>query len=229
MEFIVLLIIVIIMYLILRFIFDFNMKKIKELGEDKELDKLTQKYPENVEICKWYLKKLKNENVKIEEDKNSNATLYLVMSNKIFIANLKESYTRIQTIAHECLHSIQSKKLLWFNFIFSNIYLVYFGAICVFALLKILPMKMTFLSIFIVFSLVYYAVRTYLENDAMIKARFLAKEYMQEKAISTREEIDKIVNKYDELNDIGIRCTNFQFLSNILVKIIILAVIFLIR
>lgn len=229
MEFIVLLIIVIIMYLILRFIFDFNMKKIKELGEDKELDKLTQKYPENVEICKWYLKKLKNENVKIEEDKNSNATLYLVMSNKIFIANLKESYTRIQTIAHECLHSIQSKKLLWFNFIFSNIYLVYFGVICILALLKLLSMKMTFLTIFIVFSLVYYAVRTYLENDAMIKARFLAKEYMQEKAISTQEEIDRIVNKYDELNDIGIRCTNFQFLSNILVKIIILAVIFLIR
>jgi hypothetical protein len=229
MEFIVLLIIVIVVYLILRFIFDFNVKKIKELGEDKELDKLTQKYPENVEICKWYLKKLKNKNVKIEEDKNSNATLYLVMSNKIFIANLKESYTRIQTIAHECLHSIQSKKLLWFNFIFSNVYLVYFGVICILALLKILPMKMTFLSIFIVFSLVYYAVRTYLENDAMIKARFLAKEYMQEEAISTREEIDKIVNKYDELNDIGIRCTNFQFLSNILVKIIILAVIFLIR
>ena len=175
------------------------------------------------------MKKLKNKNVKIEEDKNSNATLYLVMSNKIFIANLKESYTRIQTIAHECLHSIQSKKLLWFNFIFSNVYLVYFGVICILALLKILPMKMTFLSIFIVFSLVYYAVRTYLENDAMIKARFLAKEYMQEKAISTREEIDKIVNKYEELNDIGIRCTNFQFLSNILVKIIILAVIFLIR
>ena len=226
MEFIVLLIIVIIMYLILRFIFDFNMKKIKELGEDKELDKLTQKYPENVEICKWYLKKLKNENVKIEEDKNSNATLYLVMSNKIFIANLKESYTRIQTIAHECLHSIQSKKLLWFNFIFSNIYLVYFGVICILALLKLLPMKMTFLSIFIVFSLVYYAVRTYLENDAMIKARFLAKEYMQEEAISTQEEINRIVNKYDELNDIGIRCSNFKFLSVILIKVIILIVIF---
>ena len=226
MEFIVLLIIVIVVYLILRFIFDFNVKKIKELGEDKELDKLTQKYPENVEICKWYLKKLKNENVKIEEDKNSNATLYLVMSNKIFIANLKESYTRIQTIAHECLHSIQRKKLLWFNFIFSNVYLVYFGVICILALLKILPMKMTFLSIFIVFSLVYYAVRTYLENDAMIKARFLAKEYMQEKAISTREEIDKIVNKYDELNDIGIKCTDFKFLSSILLKVIILIVIF---
>ena len=85
---------------------------------------------------------------------------------------------------------------------------------------------MTFLSIFIVFSLVYYAVRTYLENDAMIKARFLAKEYMQEKAISTQDEIDKIVDKYDELNDVGIRCINFKFLSGILIKVIILTVIF---
>lgn len=229
MEFIVLLIIVIIMYFILRFIFNFNMKKIKEIGEDKELDKLTQKYPENIEICKTYLKKLNNENVKIEEDKNSNATLYLVMSNKIFIANLKESYTRIQTIAHECLHSIQSKKLLWFNFIFSNIYLAYFFIICILAIFKILPYKMLFLSILIIFGFVFYAVRTYLENDAMIKARFLAKEYMQEKGISTQEEIDRIVNKYDELNDIGIKCTNFQLLSNVFLKIMILLIIFAIR
>ena len=229
MKFIVLLIIVVIIYFILKFIFDFNMKKIKEIGENKELDKLTQKYPENIEICKAYLKKLNNENVKIEEDKNYNATLYLVMSNKIFIANLKESYTRIQTIAHECLHSIQSKKLLWFNFIFSNIYLVYFFIICILAIFKILPYKMLFLSILILFGFVFYAVRTYLENDAMIKARFLAKEYMQEKGISTQEEIDRIVNKYEELNDIGIKCTNFQLLSNVFLKIMILLIIFAIR
>ena len=229
MEFIVLLIIVVIIYFILRFIFDFNMKKIKEIGEDKELDKLTQKYPENIEICKAYLKKLKNENVKIEEDKNSNATLYLVMSNKIFIANLKDSYTRIQTIAHECLHSIQNKKLLWFNFIFSNIYLIYFFIICILAVFKVLPYKMLFLSILIIFGFVFYAVRTYLENDAMIKARFLAKEYMQEKKISSQEEIDKIVKKYDELNDIGIKCINFQLLSNVILKIVILLIIFAIR
>lgn len=229
MEFIVLLIIVVIIYFILRFIFDFNMKKIKEIGEDKELDELTQKYPENIEICKSYLKKLNNENVKIEEDKDSNSTLYLVMSNKIFIANLKDSYTRIQTIAHECLHSIQSKKLLWFNFIFSNIYLVYFFVICILGIFKLLPYKMLFLSILIIFGFVFYAVRTYLENDAMIKARFLAKEYMQEKGISTQEEIDKIVKKYDELNDIGIKCTNFQLLSNVFLKFIILAIIFIIR
>lgn len=229
MEFIVLLIIVIIIYFILRFIFDFNMKKIKEIGEDKELDELTQKYPDNIEICKDYLKKLDNKNVKIEEDKNSNSTLYIVMSNKIFIANLKDSYTRIQTIAHECLHSIQSKKLLWFNFIFSNTYLLYSFIICILAIFKLLPYKMLFLTILIIFGFVFYAVRTYLENDAMIKARFLAKEYMQEKNISTQEEIDKIVKKYYELNDIGIKCTNFQLLSNVFLKIIILLIIFIIR
>ena len=58
MEFIVLLIIVVIIYFILRFIFGYNIKKIKNIGEDKGLDELTQKYPENIEICKYYLKKL---------------------------------------------------------------------------------------------------------------------------------------------------------------------------
>lgn len=228
MEYIVLLIIEIIIFIILGIMFDVNIKKIKQIGEDKELDTLTQKYPGNIEICKWYLRKLKNENVKIEEDEKSNATLYLVTSNKIFIANLKNSYTRIQTIAHECLHSIQNKKLLWFNFIFSNIYLLYFAIIFLLGIFKVLPYKMLFMAIFLILSLVYYAVRTYLENDAMIKARFLAKEYMEDVKISTKEEIDKIIARYDELNDIGIKFTNFQFLSKILLKVFILVLIFII-
>ena len=229
MEFIVLLIINIITYIILKFIFDDNLKKLKQISESKELDEITKKYPENVEICKYYLKKLDNENVKIEEDKNSNATLYLVTSNKIFIANLKNSYTRIQTIAHECLHSIQSKKMLWFNFIFSNIYLLYFFIICILAIFKVLPNKMIFLFILILFGLVFYAVRTYLENDAMIKALYLAKDYMQEIKISVQEEIEKIVKKYEELNNIGIKYTNFKLLSNVIFKVIILMIIFIIR
>lgn len=228
MEYVVLLIIAIIIFIILGIMFDVNIKKIKQIGEDKELDTLTQKYPGNIEICKWYLRKLKNENVKIEEDEKSNATLYLVTSNKIFIANLKNSYTRIQTIAHECLHSIQNKKLLWFNFIFSNIYLLYFAIIFLLGIFKVLPYKMLFMAIFLILSLVYYAVRTYLENDAMIKARFLAKEYMEDVKISTKEEIDKIIARYDELNDIGIKFTNFQFLSKILLKVFILVLIFII-
>ena len=221
MEYIVLLIILISIYLILKIIFDVNLKKIKEIAKDEKLDKITQKYPENIEICKEYLEKLNNNKVNIEEDKNSNTTLYLVIGNKIFIANLKDSYTRIQTIAHECLHSIQSKKMLWFNFVFSNVYIIYFVMICILTIFKILPTKMLFLTILILAGLVFYCVRSYLETDAMTKARFLAKEYMQEKKISSQEEIDSIIEKYDKLNDIGIKCTNFQLLSNVLIKMAI--------
>ena len=39
-------------YLVLMFFFDFNMKKLKEIAEDKVLDELTQKYPEN-RNCLW--------------------------------------------------------------------------------------------------------------------------------------------------------------------------------
>ena len=229
MEFIILIFFLMIICLITRYIFDVNLKKLKQLAENKELDEIVEKYPKNADICKEYLKKLNNEEVKIEENKDSNSTLYLVMSNKIFIANLKNNYTRIQTIAHECLHSIQSKKMLWFNFIFSNVYILYFLIICILAIFKMLPFNMLFLSIFLIFGMLYYAVRIYLENDAMTKARFLAKEYMQEKDISSQEEIDKVIQKYDEINDIGIKATNYQFFQNIVIKTIILLIIFIIR
>lgn len=225
MDFIVLLIIVVVLYLLLRIIFDFNIKRLKSFGENTELDELTNGYPSNIEICKSYLKMLKNENVVIEEDKNANSTLYLVLSNKIFIADLRNSYTRIQTIAHECLHSIQSKKLLWFNFVFSNVYLLYFLVVCILGIFKVLPCKWLFLSILILLGLVFYAVRVYLENDAMIKARFLAKDYMQDAKISSEKEINKIIDVYDELNDIGIKCVNFKLLCSVLFKICVLLII----
>ena len=103
--------------LILRYVFNINLKKIKEIGMEEELNKLSEKYPSNIQICNDMLKKLKNEEVKIEEDKESTTTLYIAITNKIFIADTKNSYTRIQTMAHECLHSVQEKKIL-------NVYLM---------------------------------------------------------------------------------------------------------
>lgn len=228
MEFIIILIALTILYIFLKIVFSINTKKLKEFEKDEYLDSLVEKYPENIEICKDILKKLNNNDVKVEEDKDANTTLYLVINNKILIANLKKSYTRIQTIAHECLHSIQDKKILWSNFIFSNIYLIYFFAIAILGILKILPNKIVFLVIFLILGLIYYSIRTYLENDAMIKARFLAKEYMEEKEISSKEEINSIVKKYDELNSVGIKFINFKFFEGIIIKAVILSFIFLI-
>lgn len=230
MEFVIIAIVAIIFILILGYLFGYNMKKIKHLvDDDKDLDEMAKKYPSNIELCKKYLKRLNNESVIIEEDKNSEASLYIAISNKILIANIAKSYTRIQTIAHECLHSVQDRKLLMFNFIYSNIYLLYFAIICVLAILQVLPNKLMFLSIYLILSMVYYAIRVYLENDAMIKARYLAKDYMEEVKISNYDEIDKLVKGFDRINDIGIKCTNYKFFLNIMIKLLVFIIICILR
>ena len=229
MEFIIIAIISIICILVLGYIFNYNMKKIKHIADDKELDEEAKKYPNNIEMCKYYLKKLNNENVKIEENTESEASLYIAIADKISIANISNTYTRIQTIAHECLHSIQDRKILMFNFVFSNIYLLYFLIVCILAVFKLLPYKMMFLSIFLILSLIYYVVRIYLENDAMIKARYLAKDYMEEVKVSDKNEIDRLVNGFDKINNVGIKCVNYSFFLNIMIKVLVFSFICIIR
>lgn len=228
MELIVIIILSVILIITISTIFKINLKKVKEIGMEERLNKLSEKYPSNTDICKDILKKLKNEEVKIEEDKEATTTLYLALTNKIFIADTKNSYTRIQTMAHECLHSIQDRRILMFNFIFSNIYIIYFVAIILLTIFKVLNNSMFYLCIFLLLSMIYYMVRAFLENDAMIKAKYLAKEYMQEKNISTHEEIDEIIDGFTRLNDEGIKAVNYQLLLEILIKVIIFSVVALI-
>ena len=84
---------------------------------------------------------------------------------------------------------------------------------------------MMFLAVLILLGFVFYSVRSYLETDAMTNARYLAKDYMEEKQISTKEEINRILKRYDELNDVGIKATNFQLFRNVAIKIIIFTII----
>lgn len=225
MEYLILAIIILIIVIILKFIFGYQLKELKEIGKDEELDKLANKYPENIEMCKTYLKMLDNKNVEIEENKETKTSLYIAITNKISIANVRSTYTRIQTIAHECLHSIQDRKLLLFNFWFSNFYLIYFFIICILEIFNILPYKNIFLSILIILSFVYYMIRAFLENDAMIKAKFLAKQYMEDIKISTKEEIEKIVSGFEKINNKGIKCINYNLFLSCMIKILIFIII----
>ena len=227
MEFLIIIILTIILLILLGYIFSINRKKILEIAKNERLDDIAKKYPNNIELCKKYLKKLDNENVKIEENKNQEASLYIAITNKIMIANVSNTYTRIQTIAHECLHSIQDRKILIFNFIFSNIYLIYYVIMCICALFNILNLqfKLMFLSIFLILGLVNYIVRMYLENDAMIKARFLAKEYMEEEKISNKEEIEEVIKGFDELNSLGMKYIHYKFFFDVMLKILIFSII----
>ncbi len=218
-RYIILGVLILIVTLLLKYVFQCHKKRLEHLGEDEELDALARAYPANQEMCKEYLKMLHNENVKVEESEGKQASLYIAVMNKILIADkVSQSYTRIQTIAHECLHSVQSKRILWFNFILSNIYLLYFILTCVLLLFKILPFKMMFLVILFLLGSMYIMVRGYLENDAMTKARYLAKEYMEQKKISSPEEIEKLVEGFDKINQVGLPFVNYQLFFDIMIK-----------
>ena len=225
----IIIIISIISIIILNILMSSNIKKMKEIATNEKLNKLTEKYPSNIEICKELLEKVDNKNVKIEENVNSEATLYIAISNKILIGNMHNSFTRIQTIAHECLHSIQDRKLLIFNFVFSNIYFLYYIICCILIILKYLPNELLFLNIFLILSFIYYTIRTFLENDAMIKAEYLAKQYLEEKNISNKIEIKEIVKGFKDLNKEIIKSTNVNLFTKIMTKVVIfnlLALIF---
>lgn len=205
-----------------------DVKKIKEIGYDKELNKIADKFPNNKEICEEILKKLNNNHVKIEESDETKTSLYIVASNKIVIANIKDTFTRIQTIAHECLHSIQSKKILMFNFICSSIFLLYF-IVAIFLILFNTSNSLIYILVFIFSFFIIYIVRSYLETEAMSKAPFVAKEYMNEYKTKNKEisdeDIDILVENFERLNKIGIPITNFYIILTNIVKVILLCIL----
>ena len=230
MELLIIIAILIITIILIRIVYKINIKQIKQIGENsKKLDEIVKRYPSNIEICRSILKELNNEKVRIQEDKEANNCLYIAVLDKILIANMRDSFTRIQTIAHECLHSVQDKRILLFNFIYSCFYLVFFYALVLLGLFKLLPSKMLLISIYVILSYIYFFVRSYLENDAMIKARFLAKDYMEAVNISTKDEIQEIIQEYDKLNNLGIKTVNYSLFSKTIFKTIILCLIFLVR
>ena len=225
----IIIIIAIIAIITIYFMMKVNAKELKEIALDQELNSIAEKFKDNREICKAILKKIGNETTKIEEDKKSEATLYIALRDKITIGNTHKSFTRIQTMAHECLHSIQDRKMLIFNFIYSNIYLIYFVITCVLVIVKKIENIMLYSNIFLILSFIYYVVRVFLENDAMIKAQYIAREYMEEQAIVTEEEINKVFNGFKKLNKGLIKGTNCNLFIGIMIKLVIfnaLALIF---
>ena len=217
----IIIIIAIIAIIIIYSMMKMNIKELEKIALNTELNEIAKKYPKNTKICKSLLEKLGNKTTKIEENANSESTLYIATQDKILIGNTHESFTRIQTIAHECLHSIQDRKMLIFNFIYSNIYLIYFAIICVLVIIKKLPNEMLYSNIFLILSFIYYVVRVFLENDAMIKAQYLAKEYMEEQEDSTKGEIEKVFSGFDQLNKGCIKGTNCSLFVKIMIKLII--------
>ena len=229
MELVIVLIVLVIILIIGAFIFEVNLKKIKEVGNNKKCNDIVSKFPNNKEICEDILEKLNNKKVKIKENNDKTASLYIAISDTIFIANISKTYTRIQTIAHECLHSVQNQKLLLFNYIYSNFYILYFILSVILTILGVFKDTKLQVIILTILGFFYYVIRAYLETDAMTKAPYLAKEYMlqyiEKNPIYNKEKIEEVEKEYHRINNIGIPATNYILFFNCILKVIIYTII----
>lgn len=214
----------------LKVFLNISFKKMKNLDVNgsEEVKKIADKFPEDEEMAKDILKNLNNETVKVKIEPEYNSCLYTVFNNTITIGKFQQNYMKLQTIAHECIHSCQNKRMLWSNFIFTNIYLLYFVIVLVLTFFNKLPYTNIHIIVLIFASIIQYAIRFALENEAMIKAKYIAKEYLEEKKLLTKEEKEMLLEEYDRVNVIGVPFMNYYLMSMNIVKVLIYAFVCLI-
>lgn len=217
MESLIIFILVVITIVILKIMLGSNKKIIMQIANNEKLNNIVKKLPENIDICKDILKKLRNNTVKIEEQENTNC-FYFIATDKIILNKDKKYFTRVQTIAHECIHSTQNKKILWFNYIFANLLNIFWLIITILTITGVITQYALFSAIILICIIVFYVIRSYLEIEAMTKAKYIAKEYLEENQV---KETDEIVEEYEKLNDVGIKYTCYKLISS---KLYLLAI-----
>jgi len=213
MEYIILAIVLVLSMLLLKLVFKINIKELKKIQENEEISLITNQFPENLNVAREYLEMLDNKDVQVEEAHDSKTSLYIVTTDKIIIADVKNNYARLQVIAHECIHSIQDRALLLFNFIFSNILIISFLVSIILTILKIFDNISLVLFILAFMSLIQFSVRSLLEIDAMIRSKFLSKEYIEKKKLITKEEENRLLDEYEKINRAGIPVVVYNLLA----------------
>lgn len=230
MQNIFIIIICLISIIILKFALNIKLKDLRNLKNRRNdiLEKMSDKFEKEEVICKEILTKLGNEKIEIKLDSESEASLYIVLTNKIILGKFKQNYMKIQTIAHECIHSIQSKVMLWFNYIFSNIFNLYFMIVSILTVFN--KINNTYIQTIILtfLGLIQYIIRETLEYEAMLKAPILAKEYIDSKEIFEEDEKNELNKEYNYITDIGTDFTNFMLISKNIIKIIIYQILVII-
>lgn len=167
------------------------------------MDNILQKKPED--ICKDILNIEDNENVKIEVDDKSKSSLYVFLTNTIYIANKeiktkskeKQNKSKVLVIAHECAHSLQSKAMQVINFTLSNIEMILFAIILV---ARIFFEKSDMLvNAYTITAILSIIVRLYLEMDATINSVKITTKYMLKNKVKTKDVKDLVALYKKEL------------------------------
>lgn len=161
-----------------------------------ENDKLAQKYSENLPsneiVCKDILEIVKNNSTQIVIDKEIKNSYYVFLNDKIYISDNKINsnlYTRIVLVAHECIHSVQSKVLQVLNYVFSNLEILLFIIFLIMSLVS-KSSNIIFLASYLIVTTISIIFRSILEIDAVKKSLPLAFKYLSNKE---NENVAKII------------------------------------
>lgn len=147
--------------------------KLKELGN-------------NEVIATNILNYIGNKKTKVETNKDPKvkASFYNGNTDKIVIKNTcdLEDYSRVVHIAHECIHSIQDKKIVKASFILSNIQILYFlGIFIYFFYNKNSDTRFALLLVQVFIFIMTFFVKIVLESDASYRGPELAFSYLEDK------------------------------------------------
>ena len=196
------------------------MKNLEDITKNEELNVISNRLPDNIKICEDMLILIGNMDVKVvqSQDIKSKNSFYNVISNTITISNMGKSYARIQVLAHECIHSVQDKKILKLNFIYANLYIIYLIIIFLLTMSGKIENYMFHMIIIAILGIVQYHVKTMLEIDAISKSKYLARDYLENIGMIDKNDIYKIVLAYEKINNIGLKAVNFYLLTNVLIK-----------
>jgi len=157
-----------------------------EVLHDEVISPLVKEIGDNEKVAKEILNYIGNKTTKVvkNEDEKIKASFYDGNLDKITIKNTNdlEDCSRVIHIAHECIHSVQEKKLVKFHFIISNIQILYFlGIFIYFFYNKDLNLRFNLLLIQMFIFIITFFMKIVLESDATYRGPELAFEYLSSK------------------------------------------------
>lgn len=163
---------------------------------NETLSPMVKKIGDNKEIAKEILKYLSNSSTEVEKnmDKNIKSSFYNCNTDKIVIKDTEdlEDCSRVVHISHECVHSIQNKKLLKCHFIISNIQILYFLSIFIYFFYnKNIELRFNLLIIQLFIFIATFFMKIVLESDATYRAVGVASGYLKDKIGSENSELFK--------------------------------------
>ncbi len=154
----------------------------KRTKSKKKLLEISDKFSSNFVVCKQILELIKNNSTHIKIDKDIKNSYYVFLNDTIYISDIAKNtsgYQRICVIAHECVHSIQNKRIQIINFILSNLELMSFIISIICILFKYCADRV--FSAYLILNVISIIPRLILEIDATIKSIDLSKKYVENK------------------------------------------------